>query len=141
MKSFEKAEKLHKEALEIVRKDTENPIAYATTLNNLAGPYRAAGRNEEAQQLAQEALEIYGRMLGEEHPLYASGLNNLASLYSVTGDYEKAEPLYVKSLEICRKIFGKGHPDSRAAANNLLIMYENMGDENKAEKLRAQMKE
>ena len=77
MKAFEKAEKLHREALEIVRKDKENPIAYATTLNNLAGPYRATGRNEEARKLTREALEIYGRILGEEHPLYASGLNNL----------------------------------------------------------------
>ena len=83
--------------------------------------------------MTREALEIYGRILGEEHPLYASGLNNLASLYSLTGDFEKAEPLYLKSVEICRKIFGKGHPDSIAAANNLLLMYEKMGDDNKAQ--------
>jgi tetratricopeptide (TPR) repeat protein len=57
MKMFEKAEKLHEEALEIVRKDKTNPIAYATTLNNLAGPYRAMGRNEEARQSWRRPLK------------------------------------------------------------------------------------
>ncbi|HEX2965959.1 MAG TPA: tetratricopeptide repeat protein [Syntrophorhabdaceae bacterium] len=141
MKEFDKAETLHREALEIVRKDERNPIAYATTLNNLAGPCRANGRNEEARNYAEEALDIYRNVLGEDHPLYASGLNNLASLYSLTNEYEKAEPLYLKALEICRRIFGKRHPDALAAAGNLILMYEKMGDKKKAELLKTQLDE
>ena len=40
----------------------------ATSLNNLAGLYRAQGRYVEAAPMVMEAVEIMERVLGVEHP-------------------------------------------------------------------------
>ncbi len=42
----------------------------------------------------REALAIWEKVLGPDHPYPAIGLNNLASLLSAQGDYASARPLY-----------------------------------------------
>ncbi|MGB6301921.1 MAG: tetratricopeptide repeat protein, partial [Rivularia sp. (in: cyanobacteria)] len=54
----------------------------------------------EAIPLAERALAIREKVLGEEHPDVAQSLNNLALLYYSQGNYSKAEPLYLHSLAI-----------------------------------------
>jgi tetratricopeptide (TPR) repeat protein len=53
----------------------------------------------KAEPLYKEALEIWQKVLGPEHPLTATSLNNLAALYQDMGDYAKAEPLLKEALE------------------------------------------
>ena len=72
----------------------------ATSLNNLAGLYRAQGKYESAEPLYQEALALYKSLLGDRHPDVATSLNNLALLYRDQGKYESAEPLYQEALAL-----------------------------------------
>ena len=65
----------------------------AQSLNNLADIYRAVGDYAKAEPLLKEALEIYRKVLGPEHPDVAVSVNNLAFLYQQIGEYAKAEPL------------------------------------------------
>jgi tetratricopeptide (TPR) repeat protein len=70
----------------------EHP-AVATSLNNLAGLYRAQGRDAEAEPLFQRALAIWEQVLGVAHPDVATSLNNLVLLYHDQGRYIEANAL------------------------------------------------
>ena len=67
--AYEDAEPLYEEALSISRRvlGADHPDT-ATSLNNLAGLYRAQGRYAEAAPMLKEAVEIMERVLGAEHP-------------------------------------------------------------------------
>ncbi|ODS31932.1 MAG: hypothetical protein SCARUB_02941 [Candidatus Scalindua rubra] len=95
----------------------------ATSLNNLAGLYRAQGRYADAEPRCLRALSINEKSLGENHPDVATSLNNLALLYKVQGRYADAEPLYRRALAIWEKTLGKDHPDVATSLNNLAELY------------------
>ena len=77
-------------------------IRRATTLDNLADVYRAQQRDDEAEGLYRQALEIRSQILGPQHQRVAVGLDNLARFYTDQGSYATAEPLYWRALEILR---------------------------------------
>lgn len=62
----------------------EHPFL-ATTLDNLAGIYRAQGDYPRAAVLSRRALEIYEKILGPEHLDVATALDNLAVIYNQHG--------------------------------------------------------
>ena len=66
---YEDAEPLYDEALSISRRvlGVDHPET-ATSLNNLAGLYRAQGRYVEAAPTVMDAVEIMERVLGAAHP-------------------------------------------------------------------------
>jgi len=70
-------------------------------------------------------LELYQRLLGEEHPDVASSFNNLALLYSDQGRYTDAEPLYIKALEIAERSLGVNHPNTITIRENLQFLRDN----------------
>ncbi|WP_375473900.1 tetratricopeptide repeat protein [uncultured Nostoc sp.] len=110
-------------------------IDLATSLNNLAGIYRATGRYSEAEPLYKQALELTKRLLGENHPAFATSLNNLAGLYKSTGQYSKAELLYQEALELRKRLWGEHHADVAASLNNLALLYDEQGRYDEAEPL------
>ncbi len=61
----------------------------------------------------QQALELWKRLLGDEHPDVATSLNNLAELYRSRGRYAEAEPLYKKALKMLEQLLGAGHPGAQ----------------------------
>src|SRR5260221_2057366 len=64
----------------------------AARLNQQALELYQQGKAAEAIPLAERALEIRKRVLGENHPDYAKSLINLAELYMSVSYYEQAEP-------------------------------------------------
>ncbi|NES00462.1 MAG: tetratricopeptide repeat protein, partial [Symploca sp. SIO1B1] len=60
----------------------EDGLAEAEKLNQQAFQLYQVGKYSEAIPLAEKALAIRQRILGEEHPDVATSLNNLAELYS-----------------------------------------------------------
>ena len=93
------------------------------------------GEYAKAEPLYQEALRIWQKVLGPEHPDTATSLNNLAALYQAMGEYAKAEPLFQEALRIRQKVLGPEHPDTATSLNNLAVLYEEMGEYAKAEPL------
>jgi hypothetical protein len=71
--------------------------AQVAALNNLAELYRAQGKEAEAEPLRVEALAIWVKALGPEHPKIAIALNNLAQSYGLTGMGERRGPFWFRS--------------------------------------------
>ena len=65
------------------------------------------GDDAKAEPLFRQALGIYRRVLGENHPLYATSMVNLAGQYQKIGNHAMAERLYLESLEIWKKAVGE----------------------------------
>ncbi len=84
------AEPLYRQAMEIRKVQLgENHPDYATSLNNLAGLYKAMGRLTDAEPLFRQAMEIRKVQLGENHPHYATSLHNLAVTVRSNGAVER----------------------------------------------------
>ena len=82
----------------------------------------AQGRYEEAEPLYRHGLEIYERVLSENHPSTATSYNNLAFNLNAQGRYEAAEPLFRRSLEIRERVLGEEHPDTATSYNHSITI-------------------
>ena len=81
------------------------------------------------------ALNLYERVLGEEHPSTLTRVNNLGELCYRMGEYKKAKPLLEKALEIRRRVLGLEHPDTLVSINNLATLYSRLGEYEKTKPL------
>jgi len=104
-------------------------------LNQQAVKLYQEGCYEEAVGVADQAVDLARRYLGEQHPDFVTCLNNLAALYKKMGNYVAAEPLYRQALEIHRQALGEQHPDFAASLNSLTLLYAAMGNHAAAEPL------
>ncbi|MCS7152386.1 MAG: CHAT domain-containing protein [Bacteroidia bacterium] len=93
------------------------------------------GNYREAEKLYAEALSLYEKTLGSDHPDYATTLNHLANTYGAQGRYAEAEKLYIKAKEIRKRVLGPEHPDYAASLNNLSVIYSVQGRYSEAEQL------
>jgi tetratricopeptide (TPR) repeat protein len=138
-------EKYIKESVRM-RKLTENNqnvdlVHFAGTLNNLAALQKNIGRNEEAESIYKEALEI-SRRQAETNPdnlkSQAMTLTNIAALQTGFRHYEEAEGTYTEALEILRKLAGINNETYLqflgATLYNLAVLQENIGCNKKAER-------
>lgn len=100
-----------------------------------ASVLNSEGRYAEAIPFAKKALEIWERILGQEHHHVVAGLNNLAELYRELGEYDKAEPLYNRAFAISEKLFGPDHPHVASLLNNLGLLFYSLGNYEKAQSL------
>ena len=83
----------------------------ATSLNNLAGLYRAQVRLEEAELLYSralgirvKALTIWEKKLGPQNPNVATVLENMAELYKTTGKAQQANELQLRAQKIRSRV-------------------------------------
>ena len=133
--AFEQAANLLKEAQEAGKTDNQTTssipqspeLEEAKRLNQQAIQLYKQGEYNKAIVLAERALEIREKALGENHPDVAESLNNLALLYSNQGRYSEAEPLYQRSLAILEKALGENHPLVANNLGNLAVLYSNQG--------------
>jgi CHAT domain-containing protein/tetratricopeptide (TPR) repeat protein len=88
----------------------------------------SAGKSKEALPLAEKALALRRKMLGEMHPHTAESWFNLGAQYASLQQFEKAEECYRKALEIHEVVLGKKHPAYAASLNNLAYLYQEMGE-------------
>ena len=93
------------------------------------------GEYAKAEPLLQEALRIFQKTLGPEHPDTVVSLNNLAEVYQVMGEYAKAEPVLQEVLRTRQKVLGPEHRSTATSINNLALLYRAMGEYAKAEPL------
>jgi len=76
------------------------PLEEACRLHDLAVSLRAQGQYVEALATAQQALAVFEREVGPDHPDVANVLNNLAGIHQDQGAYAEAERLYRRSGEM-----------------------------------------
>ncbi|MEA5594721.1 CHAT domain-containing tetratricopeptide repeat protein [Rivularia sp. UHCC 0363] len=107
-------------------KTQSEELAEAEKLNQRVVQLYQEGKYNEAIPLAERALAIAQKILGE-HPDVATSLNNLAGLYKVQGRYSEAELFYKKALEIRKRILGNEHPYVTDSLNGLATLYHYQG--------------
>lgn len=83
----------------------------ALTLGNLADFYHAQARDDEAEPLYQESLELLERIDGPDAPRVARFVADFAGFYTVLDRYEEAEPLFVRALDTLEWHLGPAHLD------------------------------
>ena len=79
-------------------------------------------RSQKSEPLYLQALELYKRLLGDNHPLVATSLSNLAYLYQSQGRYPEAEPLYLEAINIATQVLGENHPHTQTIMENYKTM-------------------
>lgn len=85
--------------------------------------YADQGHCDAAEPLYKQALAIYRRMLGGDHPFIAT-LNDLANCYRKESRHADAESLYEHALAMRERIFGPNHPDVAIVLNGLTALYQ-----------------
>jgi CHAT domain-containing protein/tetratricopeptide (TPR) repeat protein len=113
---------------------TENRY-YAAALHNMAASYASRGNYPKAQQLYEQALEIFRRVLppGDIHAGYT--VTMLAMNYLQQGFYNESEELLQEALRNCITLFGPEDGITAAAMGNLTGLYRAQGKFDEAEAL------
>jgi tetratricopeptide (TPR) repeat protein len=137
---FGKGELLLKQALAMSRSILHAPDAQiAEQLNQLAALYGDMGRNlgvfrmqtgniAQALPAFDQAIDIYRRLLPNDHPLHALALANEARAFDRLKRYREADPLYRDALAIQRRVLGGQHPDLATTLNNLAVLRMHVDD-------------
>jgi tetratricopeptide (TPR) repeat protein len=99
---YPEAEKQFLAALEVAKAFGPQDPRLATSLNNLAGLYRAQGKLQEALPLYQRALAIREKALGPNHPNVVSVLTNYAATLRRLGRHTEAEALVKRAAGAIR---------------------------------------
>jgi tetratricopeptide (TPR) repeat protein len=118
-----------------VSSQDQEALAEAERLNQQVGELYQQGKYNEAILLAEKALAIFKKVLGENHFDVATSLNNLALLYGFQGRYNEAEPLYKEALAIYKVQLGDNHSSTATSINNLALLYQSQGRYSEAEPL------
>ena len=100
---LERAEALYRRAIGIL---SSRPAAVelGAALNNLGNLLAARGRVAEGEVSLRQAIEVWEKLLGPEHPNIAAALSNLSSLERTRHRYAEAERLLAQALEMDRKL-------------------------------------
>lgn len=99
------------------RMGLEGTVPYATTLLNVAGVYRAAGRLDESLDYYLRVQELYGSLFDSDNMLVAGLQNNMSLLYQEMEEYGKAKECLLKALEIAQR---------EKAAYEIAVTYANL---------------
>ena len=83
----------------------------AQALTNLGTARHAQGDPEEAEKCLREAVEVYRRALGPEHPDLALPLRNLGTLLMLRHDYDDAHQMLTSAYAVWLATKGPEHPD------------------------------
>jgi tetratricopeptide (TPR) repeat protein len=103
-------------------------------LNNLALLHSQRGEMKESVRLLEEAVAIFERVHGRQHPRYAEALQNLGSALGVT-DLPRGIDVLGQALELRVELLGPEHPYVGFSQNNLGMLYLAWGDWVEAERL------
>jgi CHAT domain-containing protein/tetratricopeptide (TPR) repeat protein len=124
-----KAESLHRESLEIVRKTKgESHPDYSADLHNLATLDWKMGDFSRAETVMLKAVELTRKLQGEKSNEFAVQLTTLALIYEGMGDYVRCEQMHRQALAIRLDLFGPNHREYAHSLFNLAALCANMGD-------------
>jgi tetratricopeptide (TPR) repeat protein len=114
-----------------------NHEAVAKTNYLIAQVYWNQGKLVEAEPYCTKALDIYQRVLGDDHKKVAKCLTGLGELW-IEKDPHKAKPLLERSMEINIKIVGKEHHLVSRLLHDLATIHDSFGEHDEAVKLHLQ---
>ena len=119
---FERAKSVLEIALDIAQKERED-LLYATVIYDAAIYERYKGNYEGACKFAEDAFNLYGRLLGEDHDDTISAASNLTDVLSYTNQLERLLNIDKKVFEKRKEKLGEDHPDTIIAMRKLGVAY------------------
>jgi CHAT domain-containing protein/Tfp pilus assembly protein PilF len=108
---------------------------YWRALNDRFEELYHQGRDEEALEVAQEALRVAETTYGPDHLHVAYTLERIARLHRAQQRYTAAEPLYQRALTILEAAHGRYHLEVALALDDLAGLYQAQGRDAEAESL------
>jgi eukaryotic-like serine/threonine-protein kinase len=129
------AKDLYIRSLGILETSTAAPTDIAAVLDDLATVYTREQHWALAKQTYERSLEIYRRVLGDEHPRVAIRLGNLATVAQNMGDLPRAESLYRESIGLYERAYGERHPETVAVKGQFGLLLQREGRLAEAEPL------
>jgi len=115
---FDDAEQLMRRELDLTLRSKPRGNAAATCLNNLGRLLQQRNRLQEAEGHLREAVRVWERTEGVNHPKVGIALANLALVFSETGRFGEAERALRRSLDIAEREFGLDDPRLTATLND-----------------------
>jgi tetratricopeptide (TPR) repeat protein/CHAT domain-containing protein len=121
---------LLEEARNHARRDeaTRRQLQKAAQRNGQVFRLYQQGKSKEALPLAQEALTIRCKLLGEKHLDTVLSLFNLGAQYHALSQLRQAEDCYLRARDIRKEVLGEKHPAYAHSLHNLAGLYMDMGE-------------
>jgi tetratricopeptide (TPR) repeat protein len=107
--------------------DKFSPLVEADIYMYYSKVLMKAGKYSNMVAYAKEALEMYIRLLGNEHPNTLVAMNNLSLCYRDVGRLQEAVTLSEEVYELRKRILGDEHPHTLSSMNNLSACYSDVG--------------
>jgi tetratricopeptide (TPR) repeat protein len=114
----------HARRLAVARDDER----HATLLFAIGAHDLRRGDLRSAQAVHEHALDVYRRVLGDEHPRTLTALDDTAVMLRTQGALAGARALYEVALATRRRLLGEQHPDTLATLNDLIETLRALGD-------------
>ncbi|MEE2906361.1 MAG: tetratricopeptide repeat protein [Planctomycetota bacterium] len=105
----------------------DQPLVEPEIRGVIGSTYMALGQYNEAKPHLVEALTIYRKFLGDEHPDTLRSIYAMGVLLRNQGKYEEATPYNVEALETRRRVLGDEHPDTLWSLNAMGSLLKRQG--------------
>lgn len=112
-------------------------LDWSTLLANTSWYMVRMGQHHKAERLAQNALRMRTRILGEGDADTLARMYTLASIYADRGRWKEAEELEVKALGISSRVQGEEDSSTLVSMSHLATTYRSQGRLKEAEELQA----
>lgn len=119
-------------AIQVEIDGTDATVQAAALTGHLAEISRVLGKISDAEIFYKDAISLYRKIYGENHPSISLQLNNMASMMFNCKRYEEAESLYITSRNILINYHGKEHNAVAASINNVAKLHGALGRYDKA---------
>ncbi|KAL5045966.1 hypothetical protein BDW71DRAFT_207950 [Aspergillus fruticulosus] len=104
-------------------------------LAGLGTLYYTQGKLKEAEEMYQQALAGYEKLLSPDHISTLNTVNNLGNLYRNQGKLKEAEQMYQRALAGYGNALGADHTSTLDTVNNLGALYYTQGKLKEAEEM------
>jgi hypothetical protein len=118
-----------------VSDEAEESAERLCAADNLAQCREQDGEYAEAERIGRNVLDVWRRVLGEEHPATLRSAAHLASALSRQGKHADAERIQREVLVVTRRVLGEEHPHTLASASNLASSLSRQGKHADAERI------
>ncbi|MCX4243456.1 serine/threonine-protein kinase [Paraliomyxa miuraensis] len=121
-----------KTALALARGPYAEPAVEGYSLVNEGSVLREQGEPRQALERFREALGVFERTLGTDHPSTASAEHDIAAVLRTQGELDQALEHQQRALAILERVLGPGHPKVAMAVNGVGLVLKQQGKHDEA---------